>query len=236
MKFFAAILKHLPDEMAKNDWEVLIAHFLGIDHCGHKYGPLHPEMARKLTEMNEIIEKYAASIDEDTVLLVVGDHGMTYTGDHGGASDDEVEALLFAYSKKPFVPRSYDDNIDYIQQIDFTSTFATILGIPIPFSNLGTMSLQLLPDIKYEGINRHQLLSMHLWQNAKQIQNYFETYSKDENIFEDHQKFEKKFSEFEKRINSIQSDEEFEQFANDLRKELDEILEVNLKNCIYSFK
>ena len=41
------------------------------------------------------------TIDEDTVLFVMGDHGMTSTGDHGGDSDDEVDAALFVYSPKP---------------------------------------------------------------------------------------------------------------------------------------
>lgn len=222
-----AILTHLPGEMAKNDWDVLIAHFLGIDHCGHKYGPLHPEMGRKLTEMNEIIESFAETIDEETTLIVIGDHGMTFTGDHGGASDDEIEALLFAYSKKPFVPTSYDNNVDNIQQIDFTSTFATILGIPIPFSNLGTLSLQLLPDKSYEGLTRHQLLALHLWQNARQVQNYFETYANEEEIFEDAKSFKKKFEKLEKKIYSINSDDDFDIFATELRTELDNILEVN---------
>ena len=34
----------------------------------------------------------------DTVLFVFGDHGMTRTGDHGGDSQDELEAGLFIYS------------------------------------------------------------------------------------------------------------------------------------------
>lgn len=41
------------------------------------------------------------TLDEDTVLFVMGDHGMTRTGDHGGDSDDEVDAALFVYSKNP---------------------------------------------------------------------------------------------------------------------------------------
>lgn len=35
---------------------------------------------------------------EDTVLFVLGDHGMTQTGDHGGDSADETNAALFVYS------------------------------------------------------------------------------------------------------------------------------------------
>lgn len=41
------------------------------------------------------------TLDEDTVLFVMGDHGMTRTGDHGGGSEDEVDAALFVYSTKP---------------------------------------------------------------------------------------------------------------------------------------
>lgn len=50
------VITHLKPELKKKDWNLLIAHFLGVDHCGHKYGPLHSEMTRKLTEMNQIIE------------------------------------------------------------------------------------------------------------------------------------------------------------------------------------
>lgn len=35
---------------------------------------------------------------DDTVLFVMGDHGMTRTGDHGGDSADELEAGIFIYS------------------------------------------------------------------------------------------------------------------------------------------
>ena len=37
-------------------------------------------------------------VDNETVLLVFGDHGMTKIGDHGGDSTDEVYAGLFVYS------------------------------------------------------------------------------------------------------------------------------------------
>ena len=39
-------------------------------------------------------------LDDDTLLVVLGDHGMTKTGDHGGDSPDELEAALFMYSKQ----------------------------------------------------------------------------------------------------------------------------------------
>lgn len=49
------VKKHLLPEITRNDSNLLIAHFLGVDHCGHRYGPEHPAMAEKLTEMNDVI-------------------------------------------------------------------------------------------------------------------------------------------------------------------------------------
>jgi phosphatidylinositol glycan class O len=39
-------------------------------------------------------------MDTDTLLVIIGDHGMTETGDHGGDSNLELETALFFYSKK----------------------------------------------------------------------------------------------------------------------------------------
>lgn len=69
-------------EINTKDWDVIIAHFLGVDHCGHRYGPSHPEMANKLAQMNDIVTSVIEKIsqDKDTILFVFGDHGMTRTG------------------------------------------------------------------------------------------------------------------------------------------------------------
>lgn len=215
--------------MKKQDWDLLVAHFLGVDHCGHKHGPMHNEMARKLSEMNEVIKKVAQTMDDDSMLIVMGDHGMTVTGDHGGASTDETEALLFAYSKqKHFVPTHYDENVNVMQQIDLSPTLATILGVPVPFSNLGTLSLQLLPDVQVVGFDRHQLLVRHLWHNAKQIKNYFAQYSEG-NVktfaFDVLDEFETKYEVLEHRVNSLYTDEAFRNFGSDLKIHLDDLLE-----------
>ena len=37
-------------------------------------------------------------MSNDTILFVFGDHGMTRSGDHGGDSNDELDAALFVYS------------------------------------------------------------------------------------------------------------------------------------------
>ncbi|XP_054666286.1 GPI ethanolamine phosphate transferase 3 isoform X2 [Grus americana] len=95
------ILQHLYPTVDSGEWDMLIAHFLGVDHCGHKHGPDHAEMAKKLTQMNEMLRSLVEHLGNDTLLLVAGDHGMTETGDHGGDSEKEVNAALFVYSKTP---------------------------------------------------------------------------------------------------------------------------------------
>lgn len=49
------IIKHLLPEYRQNDWTFLIAHFLGVDHCGHTFGPFHQRMTEKLTQMDTVL-------------------------------------------------------------------------------------------------------------------------------------------------------------------------------------
>ena len=126
-------------------WDVLIGHCLGVDHAGHRYGPDHPAMKAKLLEMDSFINRIVSVLDEDTLLVVMGDHGMDTKGDHGGESDDEVEAALWMYSKRPAFGRSLPEythppanaKVHPVAQIDLVPTLAFLLGLPIPFNNLG---------------------------------------------------------------------------------------------------
>ncbi|KZC04833.1 GPI ethanolamine phosphate transferase 3 [Dufourea novaeangliae] len=136
-------------ELKKKDWSLLIAHVLGIDHCGHKHGPNHPEMTRKLNDTNTLIKEIIESLENDTILFVVGDHGMTDTGDHGGDSSNEVEAAMFVYSLVPL--QKYNSFQGTVNQIDLVPTLASILGTPIPFSNLGSVILDSLPKSTRKG-------------------------------------------------------------------------------------
>lgn len=57
-------------------------------------------------------------MDDDTTLIVIGDHGMTITGDHGGDSADETTALLFAHIKsKTFITDDYGFDNETMQQV-----------------------------------------------------------------------------------------------------------------------
>ncbi|KAJ5533522.1 hypothetical protein N7494_010074 [Penicillium frequentans] len=130
----------------KGKWDVIFGHYLGVDHAGHRYGPDHAAMAGKLQEMDKVIRNIIASLDDDTLLVVMGDHGMDIKGDHGGESDDEVEAALWMYSKRDIFGRTSKESLlppkhareRPVPQIDLVPTLSLLLGMPVPFNNLGS--------------------------------------------------------------------------------------------------
>jgi len=176
-------------------WDIVIAHFLGVDHCGHRYGPNHPEMTRKvcaantrscsnykyshaspknpwvncvqLDQLDRTLAEVMAALPERTLLAVLGDHGMTAEGDHGGDTAAETAAALFLYAHRcvhavgsiavaepladivarltsripahspPLVEADAPPAPEVVQQIDLVPTLALLLGHPIPFGSLG---------------------------------------------------------------------------------------------------
>ncbi|XP_064621054.1 GPI ethanolamine phosphate transferase 3-like [Lineus longissimus] len=173
------VLTHLVPELNNHDWDVLIAHFLGVDHCGHRYGPYHPAMAEKLNQMDQMLRDVVKRLDGDTVLFVLGDHGMTRTGDHGGDSRDELDAALFIYSKS-MLTNSPLLKEPALSQVDLVPTLSLLLGIPIPFSNLGVVIPEMFNHCPWKSKNSpiqqayHTVKSLHL--NAHQIKAYLESY------------------------------------------------------------
>ncbi|KAL0486692.1 GPI ethanolamine phosphate transferase 3 [Acrasis kona] len=176
-------------------------------------------MSNKLTQMNNVIKHvindFSGGVRDDTLLLVFGDHGMNDFGDHGGDSSLEVDAAFWAYSshKKfnvPTVKREKDSNGDLdVPQIDFVPTVARLLGLPIPFGNLGGLILDLLPF----GHSLDALSSMHV--NAWQVHKYLIAYNQLDPSFipsehimnEIHHHFEIANNLFNKVINDVSNQE-----------------------------
>lgn len=197
------VIDHLFPELRNKDWDVLVGHFLGVDHVGHRYGPDHIEMGLKLTQMDHAIEdvineieKRSQNENERILLLVFGDHGMTGDGNHGGATDLERGAALFAYSTYPIFDSSpingkynKDNIVDLfinesqggnIQQIDLAPTLSMLMDIPIPFGNLGSVIPELMFGTLSNDVDEDQRLekvNRALKANIDQVITYFEEYS-----------------------------------------------------------
>ncbi|KAK9103043.1 hypothetical protein Sjap_020297 [Stephania japonica] len=170
-------VQHLLPSLYEDNWDVLIAHFLGVDHAGHIFGVESTPMIEKLEQYNAILESENNSnlglvaiklkvvevlknqsgpggLHENTLLLVMGDHGQTLNGDHGGGTAEEVETVLFAMSLKTppaSIPSGSETSCNSdtegkiicfssIHQLDFAATVAALLGVPFPFGSIGRVN------------------------------------------------------------------------------------------------
>ncbi|PFH53640.1 hypothetical protein AMATHDRAFT_1276 [Amanita thiersii Skay4041] len=168
-------------------FDLLIGHFLGVDHVGHRVGPDHPSMRAKLQQMNDVLSRVVNALDDETLLVVLGDHGMDRSGDHGGDGILETSAALWVYSKGPALKTTTSSPpsglLQYkifpgttqrqrsIQQIDILPTISLLLGLPIPYNNLGSI----IPEIFWRtetGDDLRRALEL----NAAQIRTYLDTY------------------------------------------------------------
>ena len=167
---------------------VVIAHFLGVDHVGHRYHAEHPTMREKLAEMDGVIEDVIRFVDErsdvPTLLLVFGDHGMTSDGNHGGATAVETTSALFVHASQPFMP-ALDAGWSgvlpsSVAQIDLVTSLALLLGLPIPFGSLGAIIPQLfLPSLS----SSHLLAASYI--NAFSVWRYLSVYQAAAGSFDD---------------------------------------------------
>ena len=134
----------LTNSSQAHTWVVLIGHFLGVDHVGRRVGPDHPTMLAKQQQMNDVLKRVVNALDQDTLLVVLGAHGMNRKGDHSGDGDLEVSAGLWIYSKGSAlstrdVPTSHLPHKTFpskpsphhsIQQIYLVATLSLLLVLP----------------------------------------------------------------------------------------------------------
>ncbi|XP_078066224.1 GPI ethanolamine phosphate transferase 2, catalytic subunit isoform X4 [Mustelus asterias] len=177
------VTRHLDTVLKRDDWDLLILHYLGLDHIGHLAGPNSHLVGPKLSEMDNIVQKIHAELlskegetSLPSLLILCGDHGMSDTGSHGGSSNHEVNTPLVlispAFRKKDSFVVS-----EYVEQTDLTSTLALGLGLPIPRNNLGRLILTVLEERSL----RERLRYLHLngYQLSKLVEESIPAYQKD---------------------------------------------------------
>ncbi|KAK7693011.1 hypothetical protein QCA50_002576 [Cerrena zonata] len=141
-------------------------------------------MQSKLKQMDDVIRGVVDLLDDDTLLILLGDHGMDKKGDHGGDGELETSSGLWFYSKsRPLVDLKVEIPTPllinrtfpeaevahrFVQQIDLVPTLSLLLGLPIPFNNLGTV----IPELFWG----EALLEQALQINGAQIKRYLDTY------------------------------------------------------------
>lgn len=93
---------------------------------------------------------------------------------------------------------------------------------------MGVIHFNLIPDAPLEGFPRHQWLLMHLWQNARQIQEYFLKYASATNAFNAAtiEALKNTFLTFSYRVHSIKTETGFINFAKDLKRYLHDVNQI----------
>lgn len=180
------VTRHLDDVLKRNDWDMLILHYLGLDHIGHLTGPHSHLIGPKLYEMDIVLKKIHSALllkDEDStpsLIVVCGDHGMSEVGSHGGSSEEEVQTPLVLISSA-FQNKAGQFTVpEIIQQTDVAPTLALGLGLPISRSSLG----KLITAVVDHKTMREQLRFLHLngHQLCKLLKENLEAYEKDEGL------------------------------------------------------
>ncbi|KAG0148327.1 hypothetical protein CROQUDRAFT_41588 [Cronartium quercuum f. sp. fusiforme G11] len=176
------VTRHLDDALSDNPtvtWDVLILHYLGLDHVGHLGGAHSPLMGPKQTQLDHTISRiYKKLSDDDTasgrksLLVVAGDHGMTDAGNHGGSSQGEVSAgLLFASPSfhLPGFNSSQTITPKRVQQLDIVPTLSVLFQGGIPPSSIGVMIESVIEAASSDLTTGHRMVEEQLRQNALQL-------------------------------------------------------------------
>ncbi|XP_042305531.1 GPI ethanolamine phosphate transferase 2 isoform X1 [Sceloporus undulatus] len=179
------VTRHLDHVLKREDWDLLILHYLGLDHIGHLSGPNSPLVGPKLSEMDNVIKKIHTSLFSKEegemalppLLVVCGDHGMSETGSHGGSSEGEVQTPLLLFSSAFDRKSGSQKPPEPVQQTDLAVTLALGLGLPISRNSVGKL---LMPVVQQKTM-REQLRYLHLngFQLSRLLQENVPAYEKD---------------------------------------------------------
>ncbi|KAK9285804.1 hypothetical protein L1049_025005 [Liquidambar formosana] len=169
------VSRHLRDELNRDDWNILILHYLGLDHVGHIGGRNSFLMAPKLTEMDEVIKMIHLSTIEPqendqgrTLLMVVSDHGMTENGNHGGSSFEETDSLALFIGLRANVSDYALATHNTAYQVDIAPTLALLYGVPIPKNNVGVLIEEIFDSLTDD--QKLRALELNSWQLLRLLQ------------------------------------------------------------------
>lgn len=165
----ANVTRNVIVELQRSDWDVMVLHYLGLDHIGHSQGPMSPLMPGKQREMDGVVativramsagDRYAAQRSArlriapppPSLIVLVSDHGMSDAGGHGGTSSAEsstvalfIAASAAALRDEGAIPSHWPRRHQRLEptlvsQVDIAPTLSLLFGLPIPRSSVGVI-------------------------------------------------------------------------------------------------
>ncbi|KAI0406532.1 alkaline-phosphatase-like protein [Xylaria palmicola] len=175
----ANISAQVPNELRKDDWVSLVMHYENLDSLAHQGGLRSTHMRPKQTEMDNVVRMiYDGILHQphlrNTLLVLLGDHGMDEQGNHGGDTPGELASAMVLVSPNfkgksrnyqvPMKPREDYKFYSVINQVDIVPTLAGLLDFDIPAANIGVF----IPDVLDVFTSTKQRLDV-LMRNARQM-------------------------------------------------------------------
>ncbi|CAG8627419.1 8982_t:CDS:10 [Ambispora leptoticha] len=189
------VTRHVIPELSDPNWDIIILHYLGLDHVGHSSGPYSSLMKPKQGEMDQVAKTiFDIILEQDaqrmkvnpnakpTLLILCGDHGMNEAGNHGGSSIGETSTVFVLLSSKfgmfTRLPATFDTPSEpesfryygFVNQVDLVPTLCFLFGVPIPKNNLGKVILEVFGDLSE--LETLRLLQLNAYQLSELLQNF----------------------------------------------------------------
>lgn len=172
----------LTNEILKDkDIDIKFIHTTSVDACGHYENTIfHESLQEAHLRADDLLIRLYEQMDEDTLLVVTSDHGITDQGSHGGSSNTEMASFCGFYSKRKgffkdetdfnvynndFIDKFYEikknSETDWIKeqypykiihQDDILPTVCYLMGIPAPFNTYGNLIPYIVNDNKAQKI------------------------------------------------------------------------------------
>jgi hypothetical protein len=121
--------------------DLVFIQFTGLEFAAKRPGGLSSDgYQAAVSNIDSYLGQISRAVDfNETVLMVLGDHGYTESGGQGGDEIEIVRQPLVIIGKN-IIPGSYTD----IRQLDIAPTISTILGTPPPKSAYGRILFEML--------------------------------------------------------------------------------------------
>ena len=118
-----------------NGPDLIVWHIIGVDHAQHNYGRDHKITKNSVTRINGYMEQLFDWVDDNTTVVIFGDHGCTANGKHGGKELETRLTIALSYSKG--TPFRYPHRTEMINGTSLAPIIATVSGAQFPFMNEG---------------------------------------------------------------------------------------------------
>ncbi|ORX85716.1 hypothetical protein BCR32DRAFT_265465 [Anaeromyces robustus] len=127
------------------EFDLFLTHFSDIDIQGHAFGVSEKynkdnTYYKACTAKGQLVKEILNIVDENTVVIIISDHGQVDAGGHGGTHQQNIDVPLMVYKKNSnfgsFKGTDYFPQMTW-NNLDIAATVTGLLGYPAPAQNEG---------------------------------------------------------------------------------------------------